>query len=257
MNKIMLIAGMTYKDMVRDRILYALMAFSLIMIAVSFLMASLSLSQELKVQISFGLASIHLGGVLLAIFSGSSVILKEIESKTVFTILSRPLSRLDFLLGKFLGLWLLIVFCSVVLSVSLGFSLLVMEGEILFINYMWALLGILLELSVILASALFFSCFASSFILAVIFSGCFFAISHSINAINYFLKQGLGPVLKSIAWATTKIFPNMEALNWRYLAVYGDAVDYSLVSSGFLTSLFWTVLFLTLSMAILERKDFS
>ena len=256
MRSIFLIANMTYKDMVRDRILYALMGFSIVMLVMSFLMAALSLSEELRVQVSFGLASIHFGGTLLAIFAGSSVILKEIESKNILPILSRPLSRLGFLMGKFMGLWFLIVFCSVVLSVSLGVSLLLVGGKIHFSGYLWAWIGIIMELTVVLSSALFFSCFASSFILAVIFAGGFFAISHSINAILYFSKQDLGWLLKAIAWTATHLFPNFETLNWRHLAVYGDKVDYALISSGFLTSVFWALLFLCLSMVILEKKDF-
>ena len=107
--KVLTIAGNTFKEAIRDRILYNLLFFALLMIAVSLLLATLTVGEQSKIIIDVGLASINIFGVLIAIFLGIGLIIKEIEKKTIYNILSKPVPRYQFIIGKYLGLLITIM----------------------------------------------------------------------------------------------------------------------------------------------------
>ncbi len=104
MRKVWAIAGITFKEAKRDRILYLLFFFAAVAILASRVLAILTVGDRVKIIKDVGLASIQVFGVLMAVLIGTSLVYKEIDKKTIFTLLSKPLHRAEFILGKFLGL---------------------------------------------------------------------------------------------------------------------------------------------------------
>src|ERR1044071_5461067 len=109
MRPIWILAVNTFREVIRDRILYALIVFAILLIGLSLALGQLSFAEQARISANFGMSAIHLCAVALAIFVGSNLVYKEIEKKTIMTILVRPISRLQFIFGKALGLTMVIV----------------------------------------------------------------------------------------------------------------------------------------------------
>src|SRR5205814_9414355 len=103
-TRILHIATHTFREAVRDRVLYNLIAFALLMTGAAVLVGQISIEIEKLVVISLGLTAVSLFGVVIAIFIGIGLVSKEIEKRTLYTMLSRPVRRWEFIVGKFLGL---------------------------------------------------------------------------------------------------------------------------------------------------------
>lgn len=187
MKSILIIAANTYREIIRDRILYGLIVFALLLIGLSLALGQLSFAEQTRISANFGLTAIHISAVMIAIFMGSSLVNKEIDKKTILTLFVRPISRLQFLLGKSLGLVLLIltaigglalVLMGVFLGIGLGISSL----------FFVALLGIILEALILLAVSLFFSAFATP-VMVVAFSLGIFVIGHWTESLRFFAQK--------------------------------------------------------------------
>ncbi|MBI4640616.1 MAG: ABC transporter permease, partial [Candidatus Tectomicrobia bacterium] len=121
--KIRAIAVNTFREAIRDRVLYSLLFFALFMIGSSALLGTLTIGEQVKVIKDLGLASISVFGLFIAIFVGIGLVYKEIERRTIYTIIAKPIRRYEFLIGKYLGLVLTLLVEVAVMAV--GFSLLI------------------------------------------------------------------------------------------------------------------------------------
>ena len=119
MSKIGHIAINTYRETIRDKVLYNLVLFALIMIGSSYILGQISVYQEVKIIKDLGLAAISVFGTVIAIFIGIGLVSKEIDRRTLYSLLSKPVSRLEFLLGKYLGLCLTLAVNVVIMSMGL------------------------------------------------------------------------------------------------------------------------------------------
>ncbi|MBK9293196.1 MAG: ABC transporter permease subunit [Oligoflexia bacterium] len=119
MNKSILIAINTFKEMIRDRVLYLLLFFSFFLIAFSYLLGALSFAEQQRIITNMGLMAIQISCCGLAVFLGSSLVWREIERQTVLVLLSKPISRFEFLFGKYLGLSLVLILLNAFLSLVL------------------------------------------------------------------------------------------------------------------------------------------
>src|SRR6266852_3532035 len=115
-GRISTIAANTFREVVRDRVLYNLVLFVLILIVTAVFIGELSGGQERKIIVDLGLSAILLFGVFIAIFVGVGLVYKEIERRTVYAIFSKPIGRGEFLLGKYLGLCLTLLFNVMVMG---------------------------------------------------------------------------------------------------------------------------------------------
>ena len=169
------IALNTFREAIRDRILYLLLIFALALIGVSRLLSLLTVGNEEKIIKDVGLSAISLFGVLTAVFVGVSLVFKEIERRTVYTLLANPVRRWHFVSGKFLGLLLVLAMNVSLMTVALG-GLLLLRGE-----SPWALLPaialILVELVVVTAFALLFSSVTNP-ILAALMTFAIYVMGH-------------------------------------------------------------------------------
>src|SRR6266568_7052648 len=163
------IAYNTFREAVRDRVLYNLILFALLIVGSSLLVGQISVAINRIVLINLGLTSISLFGVVIAIFIGIGLVSKEIEKRTLYTVLSRPVRRWEFIIGKFFGL-------AGTLVVNTFFMAIGVFGALLYVAHKFskpdalilvALYFIVLEFLIICSLALLFSSFSSPSLSAV------------------------------------------------------------------------------------------
>ena len=161
LGRISAIARNAFREALRDRVLYNLVLFVLLLTGVAIFIGELSGGQERKIIVDLGLSAMLLFGVFIAIFVGVGLVYKEIERRTIYAIFSKPVGRGEFLVGKYLGLCLTLLVNVVVMGVGVSLALLYVSGGWdPLIRTIWpAVLMIYLELMLITALALFFSSF--------------------------------------------------------------------------------------------------
>src|SRR5256884_908093 len=157
------IARNAFREAVRDRVLYNLVLFVLLLIGNAIFLGELSAGQEAKIIVDLSLSAMLLFGVFIAIFVGVGLVYKEIERRTLYAILSKPISRGQFLLGKYLGLCATLFVNVVIMGLGVSLALLYIHRgwDSLVINIWPAILLIYFELAIITSVALLFSSFSS------------------------------------------------------------------------------------------------
>lgn len=164
--RVRLVAWHVFKESVRDRVLFAIAAFALLLVAVSVLIGQITAGQDVKIIKDIGLATLELAGVLMAVFIGVGLVSREIERKSVYSLLAKPVHRWEFVLGKYLGLVGTIAVNVLLMTVALFVVLAVLEKSLPNPVLFKAVILILAELALLTAVALFFSTFSSSGILS-------------------------------------------------------------------------------------------
>ena len=175
MRKIWAIAENTFREAIRDRILYLLLAFALLFMGSAQVLSLLTVGGEEKIIKDLGLDSISLFGVLTSIFIGVALVSKEIERRTIFTIITKPIHRYQFLLGKFCGLGLTLLVNTAVMTLWFYFILLLKgyaDARLLLAVFL-----IFLELLLVTAFTVLFSSFTTP-ILSTLFSLSLYLVGH-------------------------------------------------------------------------------
>ena len=252
--KIIAIATNTFKEALRDKVLYSLFFFSLIIIGISVILDHLTIGESTKIIKDFGLASISLFGILIAIFVGIGLVYKEIERKTIHNILSKPVRRYEFIVGKYAGLLLTLFVVVTLMSLVMAAMLYWYEGK-LDLSFMPAVAMSFVELMVITAFALLFSSFSTP-ILSGLFTLAFFIIGHLTEDLLALGKQQSGTLLEFVTKALYYILPNLEYFNIKGFVVYQMPLGRHYYYFASCYGLFYVLLLLGITIAVFSRRDF-
>ncbi|MDE0119201.1 MAG: ABC transporter permease subunit [Bdellovibrionales bacterium] len=254
MKNIFLMAINTIKEVKRHKIFYALGSVVIFIVGAGVILGPLSLSEQTRLSINFSFTACHIGLIVIAVYFASTLISHEIERKTIITLFTKPISRMQFIIGKFLGLSFILLLALLFLTLFVVFIYMIYRqpvGAILFI----ALWGIFLEALILLAIAFFFSSFTSSF-LVLVYSVLVFIIGHSANSIIFFLGKGEGDsFFKLLVSIVTRVFPNFEKLNWRAQALYQDSLVAGELLSCSIYSFSWIIFLLIITGLLFKRKQ--
>ncbi|MFQ5992788.1 MAG: ABC transporter permease [Nitrospiraceae bacterium] len=254
MGCVSVIALNTFRESLRDKILYNLLFFALLLIGASVVLADLTIMEHRKIVTDMGLAAINLIGVIIAIFVGIGLVSKEIERRTVYTIMARPISRTQFILGKYLGLaFTLLVNVGVMLIVYL--ATLWIYGAPFHASLLQAVQLIFIELLLVTAIALLFSTFSSA-TLSAILTLALYVIGHLTADLKGIAEKSDNETVKAIMTSLYYICPNLEVLNIKGQAALGVplASSYQLLVSAY--GLAYTAMLLTMACLIFQRRDF-
>ncbi len=229
MSRIAAIASNTFREAVRDRVLYNLILFALIMIGASLLIGQITIAVQKQLLINLGLTSISLFGVLIAIFIGIGLVSKEIDKRTLYTVLTRPVRRWEFILGKFFGLLGTLVVNAALMSVGFFAALLYLvhrfeHGDL---SILIAIYFILLQFVIVTALTLLFSSFSTPIESAVLAFALFVVGSFSED-LRSFAASATG-VSHYLATAMSYLVPNFSALNVIAQVAHGSSVDPRLI----------------------------
>lgn len=257
MNKIVTIALNTFRESVRSKILYSIMFFALLMVLVSAFFGTVTIGDQVIVIKDFGLMSISLFSVAFAVISGSALLYKELSKKTVYNILAKPVSRAQFVLGKYLGMFVTTAVMAALMGIGLSLFVLLFEGNS-DLNLFYGYFYILLELLIVCAAAIFFSSIVVTPMLSGLFTFGVFLAGRSASQMMYFVSpehpDSLGAMmLKALAW----ILPRLDMLNVGNDLVYGASISKDHLVWSIVYALGYSGILLILATAIFKRREFN
>ncbi len=254
MSPILVIAGNTFREVIRDRILYGLIVFALMLLFLSLALGQLTFDENIRLSANFGFTGIHIAIAVLAVFVGSSLVSKEIEKQTILTLLARPISRAQFILGKALGLMSVLLVIAIALALILSAFLFFLKFEFS-IEYPIAIAGILFESAVLLALAMFFGSFAKP-MMTVIFTVAIFLLGHWVDSLHFFVNKSESAAFKIVGTVVEHVVPNLEKFNWRSAPVYGASIAGSEVLAATGAMIGWVLFLVSATVLIFRRRDF-
>jgi ABC-type transport system involved in multi-copper enzyme maturation permease subunit len=249
------IASNTFREAVRDRVLYNLIAFALLMSGGAILVGQISIDIERLVVVNLGLTAVSLFGVVIAIFIGIGLVSKEIDKKTLYTVLSRPVRRWEFIVGKFIGL-------AGTLAVNTFFMAIGVFAALLYVSHRlqagdgWILVAlyfIVLQFLIVTALALLFSSFSSP-LLSAVFAFSLFIIGSFAEDLRGFagMAHGLG---RWLATAAAYLVPNLSALNVINSVAHAQPVASQLIVANSVYALLYSGMALCGAVLIFERRN--
>ena len=250
----------TLRETIRDKVLYVIVLFALLMIGSGTLLSSLSLNQQGKVVLDLGLSSISVFGLIITLFVGTNLLNKEIDKKTIYLLLSKPLRRSNFVLGKFLGLSLTLGIITLAMGAAfyamLFYTLNGLHEDILpwIPTSAMALVLIYVEMLLLTASAIFFSTFATP-VMSTMFTLGLYIIGHMSYDILQFGKLTGKPALVQITQLLFYVLPDLERLNLKNVLIQ-QPVSMKIFGSSLGYGGLYIVGLLILSMMIFEGKEF-
>lgn len=249
MKTVLTLTLTSFREMIRERTFLVIVGLALFMVALSLFLGQLTFDENEKLLADFGLFACELAAVALALFMGSFAIAKEMERQTCLLILSKPVSRFQFLMGKWGGITVLLL----VLMISIDLLLNLLLG-----NYSLGLLivsfSILMKALILLSWAMFAATLVRP-ILALLSGFCLYLLGHWLSELDYFAAKSKSEstvfLMKVVRW----FVPNFDLFNWKdhyHLVNLPEARD--ILGLGF-HSLAWLIVLLVAAGLFFRRKD--
>lgn len=214
MKNIFPIIRYTVKENIRHKVFYVLVLFSFAIIGSDILFGVLAGAEQVRLLLDLGLGAIEIFGLLVAIFVAVSLILDEVESKTIYLLLSRPLKRIEYILGRYFGMILTVVI-GLLIMVILHLAFLLAIGWEMESHYFISIFGIILKIILISTVALFFSLFSTSAVASIVFTIFFWILGHFGTELKFLSSKITSVFLKAIVKFFFYIIPNFQYLNFR------------------------------------------
>jgi ABC-type transport system involved in multi-copper enzyme maturation permease subunit len=252
--KLKAIALNTFKEAVRNKVFYLLIALGITTALSSWIVSLLTIGDKEKVLKDVGLAAIDFFSLLIAVFTGINLVYKEIDKKTIYNILSKPLSRSSFIVGKFLGLSLTLLVALAAMVIIFFLYLFISTGTMDFriLAYFFLLY---LELLVITSISLLFSSFSTP-ILSSLFTISLYLIGQVMWTFNLFKHHLTNPLERILAYSFYYILPNLDKFNIKNDIVMKTKLDGYLIVNGILYAVCYISALLVLTIIIFNKREF-
>ena len=251
--RVVAIAHNTLREAIRSRVLYTLLIFALLLIGAGVLVATLSYVERERILQDIGIAAIRLFGVAIAIFVGVGLIHKEVDRRTVYTILSKPLSRTEFLIGKFVGLVFTIWMQMAIMVVAFAAVCLAMGSPLGGVHVAaFVLTGV--ELALMVAVATLFSAFTTP-MLASFFSGGLWVVGNLTRDLRDIGAQSPVESVQTLTRWLHRLLPDLDSFNFTIEAVHGLPVMVSDVSLAGVYGVGYAAVVLLAAVHVFERRD--
>lgn len=249
------IAFNTFREAVRDRVLYNLVFFALLIVGSALLFGQISVGIHLIVLVNLGLTAISLFGVVIAIFIGIGLVSKEIDKRTLYTVLSRPVRRWEFILGKFFGLVGTLVVNTVFMAIGFFAAVLYLARHFQHsdLYLLVAIYFIVLQFLIVTAVALLFSSFSSP-LLSAVFAFALFIIGSFAEDLRAFAALAHGPA-RWVASGAAYLVPNFSALNVISSVAHQQPVAHSLVAYNSAYALLYATFAICAAALIFEYRN--
>lgn len=253
--RIVHIASNTFREAVRDRVLYNLIAFALLLSGAAIFIGQISIEIERLVVVNLGLTAVSLFGVVIAIFIGIGLVSKEIEKRTLYTVLSRPVRRWEFIVGKFFGLAGTLVVNTFFMAIGVFAALLYVAHKFASPDafILVALYFIILEFLILCSLALLFSAFSSP-LLSAVFTFALFIIGSFADDLRGFAAMTHG-IVRWVATALAYLVPNFSTLNVISAVAHEQAIGGQLILQNTLYAVFYTAMALSAAVLIFDRRN--
>ena len=256
MNRVGVVAWNTFREAVRDRVLYNLVFFALLMMGAAILVGQISIGIEQMVIVSLGLSAISVIGLLMAVFIGVGLVSKEMDKRTLYALLAKPVRRWEFLLGKFGGLLL-------TLSVNTGAMAAGLFAALYYVKHsleradgvaLVAIYFILLKLALVVALALLFSCYTTP-LLAILFTAGLYVSGLFVKEMRGLHSETMAPAVQTFLRWLSYLLPNFENFDVMASAAHGRDVPATLIVQNTAYAALYCAIVLAAASAIFSRRD--
>ncbi|MBI4346520.1 MAG: ABC transporter permease [Elusimicrobia bacterium] len=253
MSRLGILAWSSLREQLRDRSYQLALLFAGVMIYLSLLLGMLAVDQELRALLDFGLGFIELMALAAAIFGAATGILREMETKAIYLVLTRPVTRLQYLVGRYLGI-VLSTAAAVGLMAVVHVALLLIRGWEFRPDYLLALFGIGLKVAIAAAIATLFALFSTSALSALTITGVLWTLGHFLPEMRFLAQRGGFPSIPLLV--ALKVTPNLQLLSFRErldvpaAAWAGEPVAFAIAYCAA-----YSAVCLTLAYALLRTRD--
>jgi ABC-type transport system involved in multi-copper enzyme maturation permease subunit len=252
--RIAALAANTVREAVRNRVLYTLVFFAVLLIGTGVLLSTLSYVEQERILQDVGLAAIRIFGAAIAIFVGIGLIHNEVDRRTIYTILSKPLSRTEFLLGKYFGLLATLMLQLTIMGAAFAASSL-LTGAPLGVGHGAALALAAMEIALLVALATLFSAFTTP-TLASLFTVGLYLIGHLTRNLRDLGQHSQVGAIRAVTALLHRVLPDLESFNLSTQAVHNLPVVASDLWLPLVYGTSYVVLVLYAASVIFERRDF-
>jgi ABC-type transport system involved in multi-copper enzyme maturation permease subunit len=267
MRAIVSIAVNVFRESVRDKVLYNLVLFAVVLIGASYMIGQLTAGQDVKIIKDLGLAATSVFGLFIAVFIGIGLVSKEVERRSIYALLAKPIHRSQLVIGKYLGLTLTLAVNVAVMAAALYVVLAYVswgvpentarawDAPALDPALLKAVALILVELMLVTAIALFFSTFSTP-ILSAAFTFGLFVVGHFSSDLRNFQDAVDSPAAARLARGLYWVLPNLAQFDVKAAVVHGQPVPlgYLAVTTGY--AVCYIAMLLVMSMFVFSRRDF-
>ncbi len=256
MTRTGVVALNTFREAVRDRVLYNLVLFALLMMAAAILVGQISIDIEKIVIINLGLSAISIIGLLISVFIGVGLVSKEIDKRTLYALLSKPVRRWEFLVGKFGGLVLTLAVNTAAMAAGLFLALFYVahslhrEDTVVLV----AVYFILLKLALVVALAMLFSCFTTP-LLAILFTAGLYVAGLFVHEMRGAPGELLSPATATLMRWLSYLLPNFENFDVMGAAAHGRAISGTLIAQNSLYAIIYCTIVLSVASIIFSQRN--
>ena len=256
MRRAGVVALNTFREAVRDRVLYNLVFFALLMMGAAIVVGQISIGIEQSVIVSLGLSAISVIGLLISVFLGVALVSKEMEKRTLYALLAKPVRRWEFLLGKFGGLVLTLAVNTAAMAMGLFLVMLYMKHSLeradavvlVAVYFIW------LKLALIVALALLFSCFTTP-LLAILFTAGLYIVGLYVQELRNLPVDVMSAGMAAFTKWLSYLLPNFENFNVMAMAAHGRSVPGTLILQNTAYTVIYCAIVLTAAAAVFSRKN--
>lgn len=256
MKRAAIVALNTFREAVRDRVLYNLLFFALLMMAAAVFVGQISIGIEEMVIKSLGLSAISVIGLLIAVFIGVGLVYKEMDKRTLYGLLAKPVRRWEFLLGKFGGLALTLAVNTFAMTVGLFAVLFYVKHRLERADgvLLVAIYFILLKLMLVVALALLFSCYSTP-LLAILYTSAFYVAGQFVEEMRTFRMRAASPAITAFLRGLSYLLPNFENFNVAAAAAHGRAIAGRLILHNTAYAAVYCGVILAIAAAVFSRRN--
>ncbi len=256
MRRAGVVAWNTFREAVRDRVLYNLLFFALVMMAASIIAGQISIGIEETVIATLGLSAISLIGLLISVFIGVGLVSKEMDKRTLYALLATPLRRWEFLLGKFGGLVLTLAVNTAAMGLGLFLALVYVKPTFergdttifVAVYFIW------LKLALVVALALLFSCFTTP-LLAILFTAGIYIVGLYVQELRNLPVEVMSPGMSAFTKWLSYLLPNFENFNIMALAAHSRQVPAEFIAQNTLYAAIYCTIVLTGAILVFSRRN--
>lgn len=252
LQNILTVSKNTFKETVRNKILYGILLFALVYMLFTLFLGSISLGEDLHVIRSLGLAGIYVFSVIITVFLGGTLLYREIERKTLYFVLSKPVSHAHLVLGKFLGL-LASVVVSVVGMTVIYLVVVAFRGGGFDSLALLSVFYQILEMALLIALSIFFSTFSQP-LMSTLYALLLIYIGHSLDLLVGAVAKS-GAVVQVLVRAVYYLVPNLAKFDIRDIVTYGAHISLAQTALVIAYAIVYVTLLLYIAVFLFEKRE--
>ena len=268
MRSVWAIAVITYKEGVRTRALYGIFLLALLLFFFTYSFSNLFMREVLKVAIDLSLSGVSLAGLLLTLYVGTNLMAKDLDKRTIHLVLSKAISRPVYVMGKYLGMVLLIGSSMAILGTMAAASVYLVDlltldqyGVVHWPGFFLSLVASLMKLILLCAVIFLFSSFTSNSFITLGLTVVVYLIGESTSEIKAFLEAGaegaeISPLIIKLVEMAYYVFPNLSAFDLKMQAAHGLPVEASFLGWLFAYGMFYSLIMILMASWVFRRREF-